>query len=970
MAAPGSTAIRVRDENGKTIVVSPDVARDGFLKGAYQPTEARVRVGKGTQTATVDAAEIQSAIDSGWSPITEVQAEDAAIKREESTALGQVRGTAEAAASGLTFGLSDIVLSDLPTMEEFASGTKRGSGDENRKRFAARNEAAGAVGETARLAGEVLPGLLSGGAGFGAAGLRTGLGQTARQGAATAVRRAGFLPAGVEALGAAAERQVIRAFGPGLGARAGGAAARGYIEGAASGVAQEIHESVLGGRDITAERLLASGSMGALFGAGASAAFPLTGALLRKGAKVPTDAIQSVLAKASKASDPANVRPVAEMIGSGLQGKPLSPSRQILGELGKGAEGRRLVNEVAHDLEGAQARSAALIKESTAGMAERIKRVVSGTEGTRAESMRGLLGDVDAGVAQQHIQRSLMGAYEDVMGPMGMQRVERYQGGGPMHKYRLDDAAGALEEAFDDVAKMTDAADMHTRLLKAKRRLQEIAKDTSAADDVGKQTKRFIQERVSKLDDALQSDLFGKAGATYKAVKDADRLVFQSTKNLFDIDRATGMRRGKNPLGRILNGDATNAEVTEFAKRIGNDKYADQMDIADDYFQRQIKAAEIRSEALGDAASKSDVAALKTEYESFKRTMAQQAKVADIADAFKSAGSGSLPGVLSIFGPSGATVSLAMLGGPMGAMVGGALNAFARPGSSLKSIAAVAHLADKIGVDVDGIINRTVSLNPRGAATKSAKVAGRAAQRAGAATARTASAGRGVASREAARLSVAKRNERQKERQRRAEELSDPDVLSRELAQQMFALSDAAPGIAGAAAEKIGLAAMFLRSKLPPETVDPLTGAKVSADEATRQSFDRYYEAVTDPVASLRRLEDGSFTSEHAEALREVWPAMYEEIREKALEGMSERVEKGEVIPYQRRASLGVLLDLPTDVSLTPEFLASMAAQHVQGRAADDAQSAPPQGQRTRKTNFESANKYETPLGRIGRDDT
>jgi len=315
MAAPGSTAIRVRDENGKTIVVAPEVARDGFLKGVYQPTDAKVRVGRGSETATVDAADIQSAIDSGWDPITEVQAADAAIKREESGFLGQARGTAEAAASGLTFGLSDIVLSDLPTAEEFASGAKRGSGDENRKRFAARNEAAGALGETARLAGEVLPGALSGGAAFGAkagaTGLRVGLGQTAKQGAGTAIKRLGVLPAGVDALGAAAERQVVKAFGEGALSRAGGAAARGYIEGAASGVGQEIHESVLGGRDITAERLLASGGMGALFGAGVSAAFPLTGAVLRRGAQVPVSAYESVLARATNAADPTNVRPVA-----------------------------------------------------------------------------------------------------------------------------------------------------------------------------------------------------------------------------------------------------------------------------------------------------------------------------------------------------------------------------------------------------------------------------------------------------------------------------------------------------------------------------------------------------------------------------------------------------------------------------------------------------------------------------------
>lgn len=947
MAAPAAGVPVYDPTTGKLTHQQPQEAAPLLASGQVRtPGGEKVSIVRGNDVMEIEPKDLAEAESFGWSLADSTGVRAARIREEESGLVGSTRGGAEALASGLTFGLSDLAAAELGADPE---------------RMRARQQGLGDVGGALRLAGEVLPVVLSGGT---AAGARGAVGKT--------IARLGAAPRAVEAAGVATEAAAKRLLGEGLGGRVAGAFGRGAVEGTASGLGQEIHESVLGERDITAERLLAAGPMAGLFGGAASAAFPLTGSLLRRGSKLETEAATDILAKATQ-SDPANVRPVAEMLGAAVQGKPLSPTRKILGEMAQGPEGRRLVNEVAHDLEGATQRSAGVIKQATGDFAEKINGLVRSTENMRTESMRGLLKNVDTDVAQDHIQKSLMGVYEEIMGPNGLERVRRYQGGGPMHAHRLDDIAGVVEEAFDDVAKMTDAADMHTRLLQAKRRLQEIAKDTSAMDDVGKQTRRFIRDRATQLDNALMSDVFGEAGQTYRAVKQADSLALQSSEELFRVDK-NGQRKGKNLLGRILLGEATDADMLTFAKRIGNPKYADQADTARDYFQRQIQAAEMRASSLGDDAARAEVASAKEALASFEKTMKQQAKVADIADAFRSAGRGSLPGVLSVFGPSGATVAGALLGGTPGAAIGGVLNAAARPGSTLRTLAAVGHLADKAGVDVDGIVKKALSLDAKGAAKAVAGAVGRGARRAADTAGRTAARGRGVASRGAARLSVQQRNDRQRDRQKRAEELSDPDTLTRELAQQMYALADAAPGVAGVAAEKIGLAAAFLKSKLPPETVDPLTGKKTSADEATRQSFDRYYEAVTDPLASLKRLEDGSFTREHAEALREVWPAMYADIQEKVLVGMQERADKGERIPYQRRASLGTLLQIPTDATLTPEFLAAMADVHVASQAAEEQQGpgggAPPPGKRTRKTTYDSPDSYLTPLGRIGRDNT
>lgn len=923
---------------------TPEEAAPQLRTGRVRtPGGEPVSIVRGNEVREIDPSKLAEAESYGWALVDSTGVRAARIRDEESGLVGSARGSAEALASGLTFGLSDLAAAKLGADPE---------------RMRARQEGLGDVGGALRLAGEVLPIALSGGT---AAGVRGAAGKT--------IARLGVAPRAVEAAGLAVETGAERLLGEGLGGRALGAFGRGVVEGTASGLGQEIHESVLGDRELTTERMLSSGAMAGLFGGGASAAFPLTGALLRRGSKLETEAATDILAKATR-SDPTNVRPVAEMLGAAVQGKPLSPTRQILGEMASGPEGRKLVNEVAHDLDGVTQRSAGVAKQATVDFAERMRSVVQKTEADRTENMRRLFGEAD----DEIVPGRVLGEMESLMQRLdndGYRLIDEY-GPGEISKRHLDTMRGELQRAWDDIVeKGSSAADAHTRLLGVKRRARELARDVGRMDSRAQQTNQVLRNIERQIGDALGAPEFGKAAEAWQEMSKADALALQSADELFKADRITGARKGKNLLGRVLNGEATDAEILTFTKRVGNPRYADQAAAADDYFQRQIQAAEIRAKHSANAGLADDVAQLKKGYEDFQRTMKQQAKVADIADAFRTAGRGSLPGVLSIFGPSGATVAGALLGGTPGAVIGGALNAAARPGSTLRTLAAVGHLADKAGIDVDKIVKSALSVDPASAAKAVAGAAVRGTRRAAATAGRVASRGRGVVSRGAAMGAVSKRNERQQERLRRADELSDPDTLTRELAQQMYALADAAPGIAGVAAEKIGLAAAFLKTKLPPETVDPLTGAKVSADEATRQSFDRYYEAVTDPVATLRRLEDGSFSSEHAEALREVWPAMYADIQMKVLEGMQERADKGESIPYQRRASLGVLLGLPTDVSLTPEFLAAMSGQHAQGRAVEDQQAQAQQsGRRTRKTSFDSPSDYQTPLGRIGRDNT
>lgn len=100
--------------------------------------------------------------------------------------------------------------------------------------------------------------------------------------------------------------------------------------------------------------------------------------------------------------------------------------------------------------------------------------------------------------------------------------------------------------------------------------------------------------------------------------------------------------------------------------------------------------------------------------------------------------------------------------------------------------------------------------------------------------------------------------------------------------------------------------------------------------------FERYLQAVDDPKSVMEDIGNGTVTREQVEALKFVYPELYKEVQEQVMEQLS----KGTKIPYNRKISLGILMDLPTDVSLQRENIlalqSSFSDQPQQEQAAQD----------------------------------
>jgi hypothetical protein len=170
---------------------------------------------------------------------------------------------------------------------------------------------------------------------------------------------------------------------------------------------------------------------------------------------------------------------------------------------------------------------------------------------------------------------------------------------------------------------------------------------------------------------------------------------------------------------------------------------------------------------------------------------------------------------------------------------------------------------------------------------------------------------------------------------------ANPAATVDRVERSLGALADHAPRTANEVVMTTIRGADFLASKLPPSRQDqyslqPQFQIRSRASDAEISQFMRYAQAVDDPLIVLREAKSGTLTRAHVEAVQAVYPKLYDEIRGTVFRSL---VESKSEIPYARRIQLGILLDLPTDKTLSPEFREAIQATY---NSADQAQAESP----------------------------
>ena len=87
-------------------------------------------------------------------------------------------------------------------------------------------------------------------------------------------------------------------------------------------------------------------------------------------------------------------------------------------------------------------------------------------------------------------------------------------------------------------------------------------------------------------------------------------------------------------------------------------------------------------------------------------------------------------------------------------------------------------------------------------------------------------------------------------------------------------------------------------------------------------SFARRWATVANPMTAVEDLQNGQLTFDQVDALRSVYPLLYDGLRMKTMQHLQQLDQAGVLVPYQDRLQLNLLLDLngAGDPTLTTQF--------------------------------------------------
>ena len=171
------------------------------------------------------------------------------------------------------------------------------------------------------------------------------------------------------------------------------------------------------------------------------------------------------------------------------------------------------------------------------------------------------------------------------------------------------------------------------------------------------------------------------------------------------------------------------------------------------------------------------------------------------------------------------------------------------------------------------------------------------------------------------------------------QELQKPGVLAQRLAAHTAPLQSGMPKLAAALPTVAARGLAYLSGHLPVTGErDMLTGEKELPSGSEMAAFNLRYEVLERPEVVAEDLAKGRVTFEQVDALRSNFPEMYAELQGKAMVAVQDAAAAGKPLSLQQRTTLGVLMDIPTDPSLSKPAMGHASATF----AAPPAQ--PPKG--------------------------
>lgn len=174
------------------------------------------------------------------------------------------------------------------------------------------------------------------------------------------------------------------------------------------------------------------------------------------------------------------------------------------------------------------------------------------------------------------------------------------------------------------------------------------------------------------------------------------------------------------------------------------------------------------------------------------------------------------------------------------------------------------------------------------------------------------------------------------------------EEIKKNLDESLAPMALAAPETAVALRDKTINALDFLASKMPKSKSGVLREYKPSEGEIDK--FNRYAVAIDNPKTIMTNLSSGYISPEEVEVLKQVYPELHSQLKEKAIEKLTDKQKK---IPYQLRIQLQKLLDVKDDVNLQYQYTQALQASFAPGGLLNEQTMNPKIASgRADKTNF------------------
>lgn len=169
-------------------------------------------------------------------------------------------------------------------------------------------------------------------------------------------------------------------------------------------------------------------------------------------------------------------------------------------------------------------------------------------------------------------------------------------------------------------------------------------------------------------------------------------------------------------------------------------------------------------------------------------------------------------------------------------------------------------------------------------------------------------------------------------------------------------LNTVMPGVSAQIGAQTATAVEFLKSKMPTDPGTPYqmfpTKQPYVMPESVRSKFERYVDAINDPMGVLKHMADGRLTAEHVEALQAVYPSLYSEAQRTVTEVLSQKNN----LTFRQKVQLGLFMQVPTMPAYNPTIYGSIQSQYAIAAAQEQKGMKVPQdlGQ-NQQTQFQQA---------------